>query len=134
MKIEKDHHEKAGTNYALEAGTEVHIKAGMKCIVEAGTQITLKVGGNFIDINPGGVTIKGAIVLINSGGAAGSGSGATPEKPKDPTEADKAEAGQAEDRHQAKTDFTPGTFSPAALNLKQAAQTGMPFCDQCGSE
>jgi type VI secretion system secreted protein VgrG len=134
MKIEKDHHEKAGSNYALEAGTEVHIKAGMKCIVEAGTQITLKVGGNFIDINPAGVTIKGTMVLINSGGSAGSGSGATPEKPKDPTEADKAEAGQAEEQHRAKTDFKPGSFSPAALNMTQAAQTGMPFCEICGSE
>jgi len=134
MTIRTDHHEKVGSNYALEAGTEVHIKAGMKCIVEAGTQITLKVGGNFIDINPSGVTIKGTIVLINSGGSAGSGSGAKPEEPKDPTEADKAEAGEAEEQHQAKKDFTPGAFSPAALRMAQAAQTGMPFCEESGSE
>ena len=134
MTIGSDHHEKVGTNYALEAGTEVHIKAGMKCVIEAGTQISLKVGGNFVDISPAGVTIVGTMVLINSGGAAGSGSGASPETPSDPTEADKAEAGEAEEKHSARTDFKVKSFSPAALNMTKAAQTGMPFADGNDSE
>ena len=77
--------EKTGTKFAHEAGQEIHLKAGMKVIIEAGVQISLKVGGNFVDITPAGVTIVGTMVLINSGGSAGSGSGASP---KDPDEAD----------------------------------------------
>jgi type VI secretion system secreted protein VgrG len=77
--------EKTGMKFAHEAGQEIHLKAGMNVIVEAGTQISLKVGGNFVDISPAGVTIVGTMVLINSGGAAGSGGGASP---KDPDEAD----------------------------------------------
>jgi len=77
--------EKTGTKFAHEAGQEIHLKAGMKVIIEAGVQISLKVGGNFVDISPAGVTIVGTMVLINSGGSAGSGSGASP---KDPDEAD----------------------------------------------
>jgi type VI secretion system secreted protein VgrG len=77
--------EKTGMKFAHEAGTEIHLKAGMNVVVEAGTQISLKVGGNFVDISPAGVTIVGTMVLINSGGSAGSGSGANP---KDPDEAD----------------------------------------------
>jgi type VI secretion system secreted protein VgrG len=77
--------EKTGTKFAHEAGQEIHFKAGMKAVIEAGTQISLKVGGNFVDISPAGVTIVGTMVLINSGGSAGSGSGASP---KDPDEAD----------------------------------------------
>jgi type VI secretion system secreted protein VgrG len=77
--------EKTGMKFAHEAGQEIHLKAGMKVIVEAGVQISLKVGGNFVDISPAGVTIVGTMVLINSGGAAGTGSGVSPE---DPDEAD----------------------------------------------
>jgi type VI secretion system secreted protein VgrG len=94
-------HTKVGQSHALEAGTEVHVKAGATLILEAGAQLSLKVGGNFIDINPGGVCIQGTMVMINSGGAAGSGSGAQPAapqdaqeaKPTDPTEADASRSG-----------------------------------------
>jgi type VI secretion system secreted protein VgrG len=88
--------ETSGQNYAHEAGQEIHLKAGMKVIIEAGMQLSLKVGGNFIDISPAGVSIVGTMVMINSGGAAGSGSGAStksPEKPKDPDEADDGSKG-----------------------------------------
>jgi len=62
----------------------VHVKGGMNVVIEAGTEITLKAGGSFITIGAAGVSIKGAMVMINSGGAAGSGSGASPEAPVDP--------------------------------------------------
>ncbi len=92
---------KIGTKLAAEAGQEIHLKSGMKVIVEAGAQISLKVGGNFIDISPAGVSISGTMVLINSGGAAGTGSGASPDTPEDakeppphdPTPADNAKSG-----------------------------------------
>jgi type VI secretion system secreted protein VgrG len=94
--------EKVGMNHALEAGIQVHIKAGATLILEAGAQLTLLVGGNFVDINPGGVFIQGTMVMINSGGAPGAGSGASPTSPQDakeakptkPDEADNAKTGQ----------------------------------------
>jgi type VI secretion system secreted protein VgrG len=64
-----------------------YLKAGMNVVIEAGVQITLKVGGNFIDINPAGVVIQGTMVLINSGGSAGSASPGTIVPPTDPEEA-----------------------------------------------
>jgi type VI secretion system secreted protein VgrG len=95
----QDLQEKVGMNWANETGMEIHLKAGMKMILEAGMQLTLKGPGGFIDIGPTGVTIQGLLVNINSGGAAGVGSGASPAapkeaKPKDPNEADDAVTGQ----------------------------------------
>jgi type VI secretion system secreted protein VgrG len=91
--------------------------------------LTLKVGGNFINIGPAGVFIKGAMVFINSGGAAGSGAGAKPEAPKEPKEADKAEAGQKMSPPPPKPPPKPVTYSPAALVMMAAAKLGTPFCD-----
>jgi type VI secretion system secreted protein VgrG len=125
----QDVQEKVSQKYALDAGMEIHLKAGMNLVVEAGTTLTLKVGGNFININSGGVFISGTMVMINSGGAAGAGSGASPHPPKDPKEADKAEAGEKSQPPPAAKPPAAVTFSPAALALKQAAQTGTPFCD-----
>jgi type VI secretion system secreted protein VgrG len=74
--------EKVGTKFAVEAGQEIHLKAGMKVVIEAGLQLTLKGPGGFVDIGPAGVTIQGTMVLINSGGAAGSGSGSRARRPR----------------------------------------------------
>ena len=79
-------YEKSGQNYAHEAGMAIHLKAGMTMVLEAGTQLSLKVGGSFVDIGPSGVSISGPMVMINSGGAAGSGSGSSPTSPADPTD------------------------------------------------
>ena len=70
--------EKVGQKHAVDAGQEIHLKAGMKVVIEAGVQLTIKGAGGFIDIGPAGVTISGTMVLINSGGSAGSGSFAYP--------------------------------------------------------
>jgi type VI secretion system secreted protein VgrG len=92
-------YEKSGMNYAHEAGMEIHLKAGMTMVLEAGVQLSLKVGGSFVDIGPAGVSISGPMVMINSGGAAGSGSGSSPtsptdaQAPKDPDEADDGSKG-----------------------------------------
>ena len=95
--VDRDIQEKAGMKHALNAGMEIHLKAGMNVVIEAGVRLTLKVGGNFIDISPAGLFLKGTMVMINSGGAAGSGSGASPDSPQSPEdakEADNAEAGE----------------------------------------
>jgi type VI secretion system secreted protein VgrG len=98
-----DQQEKVGMNHALEAGMAIHIKAGMTAVIEAGMQLSLKVGGSFIDINPTGISISGPMVLINSGGAAGSGAGSNPTEPsapaapEDPEEASPTEPTLADD-------------------------------------
>ena len=66
----------SGGNLEIGADENVFVHAGTNLVIEAGTEITLKVGGSFIVIGPSGVTIKGTMVLINSGGAAGSGTAA----------------------------------------------------------
>jgi type VI secretion system secreted protein VgrG len=93
LNVGQNLYEKSGTNFAHEAGQVIHLKAGMTVVLEAGTELTLKVGGNFIDINPSGISIVGTMVMINSGGAAGSGCGSSPTDPKKPDEADDGSKG-----------------------------------------
>ena len=97
MTIGKNEQVKVGQKCAVEAGQEIHLKAGMKLIIEAGMQVSIVGPGGFIDIGPAGVTIQGVMVKINSGGAAGSGSGCSPESPKDAKEAAPKEPDMADD-------------------------------------
>lgn len=83
--VGQSHNQKVGQTLAVEAGQTIHIKGGMTVIIEAGMQLSLKGPGGFIDIGPSGVSIQGTMVLINSGGAAGSGPGASPQSPDAPT-------------------------------------------------
>lgn len=95
-KVGSNHAEKVGQNYSLDAGTEVYIKAGMSVVIEAGMELTLKAAGGFINIGPAGVAISGTMVMINSGGAAGTGNEGTvndPANPKAPDEADDGSKG-----------------------------------------
>jgi type VI secretion system secreted protein VgrG len=89
--------EKIGMKHAVDAGQEIHLKSGMTVVIEAGVQLTLKVGGNFVDISPAGVSIQGTMVMINSGGAAGSGSGSSPNAAQDPAQANPTEPDVADD-------------------------------------
>ena len=87
IKAGTDMHVKVGMNAGVDAGMNVHIKGGMNVVIEAGMQVTLKAAsGDFITVGPAGVAIKGALVLINSGGAAGSGNGASPVAPTAPAD------------------------------------------------
>lgn len=52
--------------------------------MDAGSELTLKVGGSFIKLDAGGVTLVGAQLKLNSGGSAGTGSGAAIQKPLPP--------------------------------------------------
>ena len=129
LNVGMDQQEKVGKNHALDAGMEIHLKAGMNVVIEAGVTLTVKVGGNFININPAGIFISGVMVMINSGGAAGVGTGSSPQPPKDPKEADKAEPGQVSDPPPAQRPPKPYAYSPAAVVLQRAAQNGTPFCE-----
>lgn len=88
LDVGMDRDTKVGMKDAVDAGMEIHLKAGMKVVVEAGMQLSLKAAGGFIDIGPAGVSISGIMVNINSGGAAGAGSGASPTAPESPAAAE----------------------------------------------
>jgi type VI secretion system secreted protein VgrG len=118
---------KTGMNYAVDAGMQVHLKAGMSMTLEAGVALTLKVGGNFININPAGVFISGTMVMINSGGAAGSGPGSSPEAPKPPKEADTANPGDRIKPLPPSRPPTPPTFSQQAQALQNSYQKATPL-------
>jgi type VI secretion system secreted protein VgrG len=127
--VSSDTHLKAGGNILTDAGQEIHLKGGMKVIIEGGSQVTLKVGGNFIDINPGGIFIKGTMVMVNSGGSAGSGTAAAPITPKDNKLAMTSEGGSPITAPTPPS--PPASFSPQASSFKLAAVTGAPFVAPC---
>jgi type VI secretion system secreted protein VgrG len=132
LKTGMDLQQKVGMKYALDAGMEIHLKGGVNVVIEAGTTLTLKVGGNFVNINPGGIFIKGTLVMINSGGAAGSSSGASPGVPSPVKEADTAKPGAQSTLPPPPRPPKPVAYSPAALVMKEAAKSGTPFCEICG--
>lgn len=128
-----DYQVKTSGKFATDAGSEIHLKAGMKVVIEAGTQITMKVGGNFVDIGPAGVSIKGTMVLINSGGAPGSGSGSSPTAPTDPQEADDAESGSPMADPPPPPE-EPDSYSPPAAAMMDASDNGSPLCSGGGTD
>ncbi|ADW70792.1 type VI secretion system Vgr family protein [Granulicella tundricola] len=85
--------EKVGMNYSMDAGMEVYIKAGMTLVIESGMELCLKGAGGFITIGPAGIAISGTMVMINSGGAAVSGTAGTIVDPDPPTAPDQADDG-----------------------------------------
>ena len=117
-----DIQEKTGLRHALDAGMEIYLKAGMNVVVESQVTLTLKVGGNFININPAGIFIQGTLVMINSGGAPGAGSGCSPQSPKMPREPGESSAVQKESAPPAPTAPSPQTHA-----FKSAAVSGVPF-------
>jgi type VI secretion system secreted protein VgrG len=80
-----------GSAYSMNAGQTVYINGGMNVVIQAGMELSLVGSGGFITIGPSGVAISGTMVLINSGGAAGSGSAGSTPTPASPTAPDKAE-------------------------------------------
>lgn len=123
--VKQDWQAKVGQKFAVDAGNELHLKAGSNLILEAGSLLSLKVGGSFITIDPSGIYIKGAMVNINSGGSAGSGSGASPIVPKLPKEAHTSAGGTK--TLPPKKPEAPEQYSPQARALKLASKRGMPF-------
>ncbi len=63
-------------NHSEQVSGSLYLK-GMNVVVEAAAGLSLKCGGSFVTVNPGGVQIQGAMVMINSGGAALSGMAGT---------------------------------------------------------
>ena len=126
-----DLQQKVGMKHALEAGMDVHIKGGMKVIIEAGLQLSLKAAGSFVDIGPAGVSISGPMVMINSGGSAGSGGGCSPDAAKPPKEASTAKPGKVSEAPKKPKPPKPATYSAQAKVLQQSGKDGTPFCEEC---
>jgi len=92
--VEADVHYDYKANHGHKVASEYFLKSN-KAIIEAPGGISLKCGGNFVTITPAGVTIKGSIVLINSGGAAIPGTASmSPVSPAGPEPADEVEPGE----------------------------------------
>jgi type VI secretion system secreted protein VgrG len=100
-------------------------------VIEAMTGMTLCVGGNFITIDPTGVTILGTLVNINSGGSplSGSpGSAVSPLSPTDPKDADDAQAGSND-----VPTATPGTLATTSASNVSALTVSPGGASSAGS-
>jgi type VI secretion system secreted protein VgrG len=123
--VGSDAHFTAGKNSYVESGTEIHVKAGATLVLEAGVTISIKAGPSSVVIGPGGVTIDGPLVKINSGGSPKPAK--KPEKPdpaKKPKEAIKDKPGQVSNAIQRKQ----------AQTLRTAAKHAIPFCAECEAD
>ena len=87
-----------GQGLFIESGEELHYYAGSKVVIDAGMELTAAAGGSFLKLDPSGVTLNGATIKINSGGAPGTGSGLKILGPMIPWAADSDRAGNLLDR------------------------------------
>jgi len=121
LTIGDSQHVKVGNGQFVEAGNEIHYHAGSKVVIDAGMELTASGGGSFLKLDPSGVTLNGATIRMNSGGAAGKGSGLEILGPLIPWAADSA--------------YTGNLTLPALINmsrqLKQAATNNLLLVNQC---
>ena len=78
-------HLRVGTDLVAQASS-AHVLAS-SVVIEASDAITLKVGASFISLDPTQIAISGPMVLLNSGGSAGSGPGCSPDEAEEAEEA-----------------------------------------------
>ncbi|WP_312956779.1 type VI secretion system Vgr family protein [Stutzerimonas nitrititolerans] len=121
LTIGDSQHVKVGNGHFVEAGNEIHYYAGSKVVIDAGMELTASGGGSFLKLDPSGVTLNGATIRMNSGGAAGKGAGLKTLSPVMPWLAAGAAAGSL--------------TSPALINmsrqLRQAATAKLLLVKQC---
>jgi type VI secretion system secreted protein VgrG len=98
LSVATTRHVKLGTGQFVEAGNEIHYHAGSKVVIDAGMELTAKGGGSWLKLDPGGVTLSGATIKINSGGAPGAGRGLSILPAVLPWIADQARAGNLLDQ------------------------------------
>uniref|UniRef100_UPI000485D992 bacteriophage T4 gp5 trimerisation domain-containing protein n=1 Tax=Stutzerimonas azotifigens TaxID=291995 RepID=UPI000485D992 len=115
-------HVQIGSGQFVEAGDEIHYYAGSKVVIDAGMELTASGGGSFLKLDPSGVTLSGATMRMNSGGAPGKGTGLGILAPAIPWLAASDAAG--------------GLTLPALINmspqLKHAATAKLLLVKQCG--
>ncbi len=93
ISVGQNHDHQVGSNYGVSAGQNIYLQGGMNVVIQAGMQLTLAAAGGFITIGPAGVAISGTMVLINSGGAAGSGTPVDTKSPQSPKAPDTPDDG-----------------------------------------
>ncbi|WP_165679830.1 type VI secretion system tip protein TssI/VgrG, partial [Metapseudomonas otitidis] len=121
LTVGNEQHIQLGSGQFIEAGQEIHYYAGDKVVIDAGMELTASGGGSFLKLDPGGVTFSGASINLNSGGAAGQGSGAAPILPGDARQADRSQAGGALAKAQRQL----------AMQARQLASSRCPLCEAC---
>jgi type VI secretion system secreted protein VgrG len=120
--LKNSRHTDIAQSELLETGREIHLKAGRKVVIEAGVELTIKAAGHFLKIDPGGVTVNGQLIRLNSGGSAGNGSGQNAEMPLSPDGIS--------------YEGNPKVTAPPrqVMALRRAAIAGKPFCALCGED
>ena len=121
LTVGQKQHVKVGTGQFVEAGNEIHYYAGSKVVIDAGMELTASGGGSFLKLDPSGVTLSGATIKMNSGGAPGKGTGIQILGPMIPWAADKDKAGAL---------LAPGLRNPFMLQSKR----GEPLVAACGKQ
>ncbi|MGE4408377.1 MAG: type VI secretion system tip protein VgrG, partial [Pseudomonas sp.] len=121
LTVGRDQHIRIGNGQFVEAGDEIHYYAGSKVVIDAGTELTAAAGGSFLKLDPGGVTLNGAAIKMNSGGTPGKGSGARPILPGQTLPADADKAGNL-------------LLQAQKQALRRAAVQAQPFCAICQQE
>ena len=86
LTVDGSQHQKLGESLLVEVGQEIHIKVGEKVVLEADAEMTVKAGGSFVNIAPGGITMVGPAIKLNTGDSPGKGSGWAGQPPKQPGE------------------------------------------------
>ena len=75
LTVDGSQHQKLGESLLVEVGQEIHIKVGEKVVLEADAEMTVKAGGSFVNVAPGGITMVGPAIKLNTGDSPGKGSG-----------------------------------------------------------
>ncbi len=125
LTVGSSQHLKIGTGQFIEAGNEIHYYAGSKVVIDAGMELTASGGGSFLKLDPSGVTLSGATIKMNSGGAAGTGSGVNVVAPQVPWAADQNKAVAKPKLALANTQLQ------LARKARQIGAIRCPICEAC---
>jgi type VI secretion system secreted protein VgrG len=118
-------HVKVGVGQFVEASSEIHYYAGNKVVIDAGMELTAVGGGSFLKLDPGGVTLSGATIKINSGGGPGKGSGIAILPPVIPGAVDQDKAGEKPQLALANVQLQ------MARKARQLGASRCPICEAC---
>jgi type VI secretion system secreted protein VgrG len=125
LTVGQKQHVKVGTGQFVEAGNEIHYYAGSKVVIDAGMELTASGGGSFLKLDPGGVTLSGATIKMNSGGAPGVGTGIGIVLPTIPGAADADKAGERPQLALANVQLQ------MARKARQIGASRCPICEAC---
>ncbi|MNG13836.1 hypothetical protein D3C84_975410 [compost metagenome] len=94
-------------------------------VIDAGMELTAAGGGSFLKLDPGGVTLSGATIKMNSGGGPGKGKGIAILPPVIPWAADQDKAGEKPQLALANTQLQ------IARKARLLGASRCPICEAC---